>query len=422
MSLNNEQFLKITENPSRGEVTTNVLLVRDMLDQLPESIFISSKTTFLDPCFGTGTFLQEIARRLFKYGHSKENIESRIFGVEKSLIYYKKFKQLKGFNPTLIRADFLKHNFENMKFDLIIGNPPYNGGASKNRPIYHIFTKHSLPLLTDIGSIIMITPCLWMSSNKPYFGEYRSFLKTNGLELITIKPNTSFGSEVNIGEFSIIKVTPSLKNNNIVIVKDNKQFNILRDNSNEKIIYEGGDTIALFNKILMEMESNGWSKFNVNRGKIHNIPKKYEPEVFTNRHNISISKSKSQIFPNPILDTGNRITYTQYNDVTSLNKKIWFPMRGSVSKVANKIRYDEGGNVLSQAIVYLEVTDKTYGEFIIKYLNTPLSQFMIKYVKGGDNNNVLNNLRQLYIPNSPQDLNLINLTPEEIQLIEDTIK
>ncbi len=55
-------------------------LVKEILDNLPDSIWTSSSTTFLDPAMGGGQFLVEIERRLRVAGHSDENIANRVFG------------------------------------------------------------------------------------------------------------------------------------------------------------------------------------------------------------------------------------------------------------------------------------------------------------------------------------------------------
>jgi type I restriction-modification system DNA methylase subunit len=97
-----DQHLDIKGRKDQGEVTTPTPLAQLMVDQLPEDVFISDSTTFLDPSFGTGTFLKVLARKLHQYGHSKENIESRLFGIETNRLYIHEMECLKGFNPTVI--------------------------------------------------------------------------------------------------------------------------------------------------------------------------------------------------------------------------------------------------------------------------------------------------------------------------------
>lgn len=51
---------------SNDEVFTPPSVVNDMLDMLPQELFESPDTTFLDPVCKSGVFLREIAKRLIK--------------------------------------------------------------------------------------------------------------------------------------------------------------------------------------------------------------------------------------------------------------------------------------------------------------------------------------------------------------------
>jgi len=65
-----------------GEVFTPPELVNEILDQLPQEVWKDPTKTFLDNSCGNGNFLVAIKERLLKYGHSLENILSRIYGVD----------------------------------------------------------------------------------------------------------------------------------------------------------------------------------------------------------------------------------------------------------------------------------------------------------------------------------------------------
>ena len=79
-----KQFVynNVYQNSSNGYVLTPSELASEMVSTLPESVFDSDKTTFLDPICKSGTFLFEIVEKLYQKGHSIQNISSRIFTVD----------------------------------------------------------------------------------------------------------------------------------------------------------------------------------------------------------------------------------------------------------------------------------------------------------------------------------------------------
>ena len=75
-------YSNVYQNSSNGYVLTPSELADEMVSTLPEDVFKSSKTTFLDPICKSGTFLFEIIERLYDNGHSISNIENRIYTVD----------------------------------------------------------------------------------------------------------------------------------------------------------------------------------------------------------------------------------------------------------------------------------------------------------------------------------------------------
>ena len=60
----NPDVLSCIANLSNDEVFTPPEIANKMLDMLPQELFKSSKTKFLDPACKSGVFLREIAKRL----------------------------------------------------------------------------------------------------------------------------------------------------------------------------------------------------------------------------------------------------------------------------------------------------------------------------------------------------------------------
>ena len=168
MNSNIKDYLGFKGRPSIGEVQTPNELAQEIINKLPEEIFISDKTTFLDPCFGSGTFLEVITKKLREYGHSDENINSRLFGVEKSIRFINIVGKVGNIKPTLIHANFLEYNFKNMKFDVIIGNPPFQTpGAKSNHKKYWVeFLLKGRTLTTPQGYLSFVTPSSYINTSR----------------------------------------------------------------------------------------------------------------------------------------------------------------------------------------------------------------------------------------------------------------
>jgi hypothetical protein len=151
-------------NPSKGEVFTPSELIREMLDKIPTSVWENPESMFLDPCMGKGTFLIEIVTRLINiYGYSKEDAVSRVYGYDTCIKYVNHLKR--GGLTNIFHKDFLNDEI-NMKFDVVIGNPPYQEkvGESNTEPIWNKFVEKSFQLVNINGYVSLIHPSGWRSN------------------------------------------------------------------------------------------------------------------------------------------------------------------------------------------------------------------------------------------------------------------
>lgn len=151
-------------------------LVNDILDQLPAEVWMSDCTTFLDPAFGGGQFLREIERRLREAGHSQDNISSRVYGCEIRQIRINWTWDHGGVKTrNLIKTDFVSYDgWGNMKFDVIVGNPPYQ--LTNSKKLWPEFVLKSMDLLKPGGYMGMVIPATWLTSDGAVYKKVRTRL------------------------------------------------------------------------------------------------------------------------------------------------------------------------------------------------------------------------------------------------------
>jgi hypothetical protein len=131
-------------------------LVDEILDQLPAEVWTSTTTTFFDPAIGGGQFVNEIENRLRIFGHSDDNIKGRVSGCESSKLNVKYAVNKNKLVGNYEVCDFLEKDFGNMKFDVIVGNPPYQreNNDAKRWTLWSEFVKKSFQLADTVTFVV----------------------------------------------------------------------------------------------------------------------------------------------------------------------------------------------------------------------------------------------------------------------------
>jgi len=189
-----DNLKKWKPDPSKGEVFTPIELVNLILDEIPSDVWLNSKSNFLDPCMGTGTFLSEIVRRLVDiYGYSELDAKSRVYGYEIRIKYINKLKR-RGY-VNIHHKDFLSDKIK-MKFDVVIGNPPYqevdNNGKSKGGGkggANNLWSKFIIKSMEISDNVFFITPPSFLSPNHLVL---KKMYESGGLKLLKIFDESPF--------------------------------------------------------------------------------------------------------------------------------------------------------------------------------------------------------------------------------------
>lgn len=210
---------------SSDEVPTPPRIASEILDLLPAKVWRDPELRWLDPCSKSGAFLREIVSRLIEgLVEWQPDFEKRREHILRKMVFGTAITEITGYitrrtvycsrdasgDYSVVRFDdeagnlpfvAAQHHFKSgsctlcgapeelergaarenyayafihgaypekengaMKFDVIVGNPPYqisSNGSTRTKPLYHRFVQEAIAM--NPRYVLMITPSRWFA-------------------------------------------------------------------------------------------------------------------------------------------------------------------------------------------------------------------------------------------------------------------
>lgn len=320
----NPDVLTCLANLSNDEVFTPPKIVNNMLDMLPSDLWSNPDAKFLDPVSKTGVFLREIAKRLMAgleekipdiqervnhifgkqlYGlaiteltalmsrrsvYCSKNANGKysvctIFNDEQGNIHfqpqehswhngrckycgasqevYDRGATLESHAYQFIHTDNPNDLFPNMKFDVIIGNPPYQlqvnetGKGLGAIPLYHKFVEQAKKLNPHF--LTMIIPSRWFAGGVGLDDFRKKMLSDKCIKNIvdyTDSKECFQGVDLNGGVCYFLRDSSYNGNCNFINITNGISSKAIRDLNEFEVFLRRNEAVSIIHKILSHKE------------------------------------------------------------------------------------------------------------------------------------------------------------------------
>jgi len=436
------------EKKKFGEVMTPLNLIKEMLSTLPEDVWSNPELKWLDPANGTGPYPIMVIYKLMvglkdwepddekRYKHILENmICVGELQPKNMFLYMNAVDPMNEYSLNVYTGSFLEKEFDNHmkkiwyinKFDITIGNPPYNksieGPGTNAGSIYDEFVSKSIEY-TD--RLLFVIPLKW--SNNSY-KEFRKEVLSFGIDkLVILKEGDRVFSTTGVGEicflsllrgsdvFQISEIDTNFKNINSFFIEIK---------SNSKILEEGfvfsNTHLSILNKIYM--------KSNTFLNEYYRNPQLIKTNLLSKTSKISIgngndylvrkAKGENVVLNLDILDNSVLLNL-KYNNYKVCFEKIY---GGYSNNMFSNLDILNPNQITTEGISFFDFDSLSEAENMKDYLNTKFSIFL-RRIKQYDRS--FTSMIFSYIPyldfnitwDDEKLMNYFNFSEEERQIIK----
>lgn len=447
------EYVKVGEVEKKkfGEVMTPLELVKEMLATLPEEVWSNPNLKWLDPANGTGPYPSVVIYKLMRGLEEWEpDTEKRYKHIIENMIYTCELQAKNVFlwlcvadpfdqyNTNTYWGSFLDDGFDKHmkevwgveKFDIVIGNPPYNDDftSTGDNKLYLLFISKILnSILIENGLLCFITPkkaienLIDLSKNRNYIQNHkiveylaidspsRYFKVGSSFCFYTIK-NKAFNNEKTTIEYlDFDKNIKSTKANIYLWPKLPKYFDDTTISILNKTVF---NKQGKFDFKIMKRENN--SNFRIRKEQISKGVIKLEEDLEFKYKILDKLKTKG-------------ITYYFINHklVDHDKKKVIISRGGSYPCPL----YDKNGEFsCSDNLLYILINNDENGKKMVDFINSKLIKFLEECMTKGSDMDFswsICNIKKIDISiiKSNNDIyDLFKLDEREINLIENIIK
>jgi len=413
-----EDIFELIPNQKNNQIFTPRKVVKMMVDGLEKEqpdLFRRTDSTFIDLYMKSGMYITEIVKKLFantrhKYGSDSECLkhilENQVYGLAPTgVLHGITTSYILGFDAghTINVKNFVQHDLlpqakdgtaaqklrelynggNMMKFDAVVGNPPYQESTGDNKtqatPLYNKFIESAKSLNPQV--ISMITPSRWFNGGiglNSFRGEMINDRRLRSInDYSNAKdcfPDVSIGGGVNFflwdssynGKCTFTNV---YKNGSVSADRYLNEFGfVVRDNSALSTIYKVRDIanaslsslVSSLNPFGIASSFRGGSNVTSDGVTVHtsggavraNYSDIKSGKEYINAYKVMVSKTSSE-------HAGEPDKYGQF-------------------RVLSKVQLLDKGEVCSFSYFVIGQFESEYeGNALVRYLNTKLVRFLI---------------------------------------------